>query len=479
MSGEGRPRGLRGLFMALVLGLCTGVSLAAPAAVETTAITGVTVIPVDAPRRLEDQTVLIDEGRILAMGPAATVVVPPGSQRIDGTGRYLLPGLADMHAHIYGFNTAEEAAENAPMAREQLLLYAATGVTLLRDASGTPGHFRYRSKTDAGDWIGPDLFVASPIFEGERNVWDFTVKVTEPGAVEPLVAGYAKAGYWGLKIYHTISPAVFEAVMASAERHGLPVMGHVPFDVGIDATLAAGISSIEHLRGYDFDGVPVENLWADGGRSRERFGSWLRMTPVRRQELVAKTVAAGTWNTPTLAVNRLLFDPAAREAVMAHPRFARLVPALQTEMAGMAGLDAIFPPDSRDALREAYPAMLAFIKALHEAGAGLLIGTDSVIPGYVPGFSVIDEIQSFAEAGLSPYDALVAGTRGPAEYLGIDDDRGTVAVGKRADLVLLGSDPLADLGALWDLEGVFLQGRWHSLGALEKALDAERERAAE
>ncbi|MEQ8689643.1 MAG: amidohydrolase family protein [Pseudomonadales bacterium] len=459
--------------------LLAGSALAASDDAGVTAVTGVTVIPMDAERTLPNQTVVIAEGRIVAMGEAGSVTLPPGADRIDGTGRYLMPGLSDMHAHIYGFNNEEEEAQYTPVAEAQLLNYAATGVTLLRDAAGSHGHFSYRSRVAAGDWTGPDLFVASPIFEGERNVWDFTVKVTEPAAVEPLVAGYAETGFWGLKIYHTVSPDVFDAIMASARAHELPVMGHVPFDVGIDATLESGITSIEHLRGYDFDGVPVASLWSDGGRSRERFSSWNRMTPERRDELVSKTVAAGVWNVPTLAVNRMLFDPKTRAAVIAHPRFARLLPAMQQGMQDMAGLDAIFSADSREALREAYPVMLEFIKALSDAGAGLMTGTDSAVPGYVPGFTVIDEIQSFGEAGLTPFQALQASTIAPARYLGVADDRGTVAVGKRADLVLLDSNPLEDLSALWDLSGVFMNGRWHSLADLEAAMDEQSAMAAE
>jgi imidazolonepropionase-like amidohydrolase len=143
-------------------------------------------------------------------------------------------------------------------------------------------------------------------------------------------------------------------------------------------------------------------------------------------------------------------------------------------MKNLAGLDAIFPPDSRDALREAYPVMLDFIKGLSDAGAGMLVGTDSVVPGYVPGFTVIDEIQSFVDAGLTNFKALEAATSAPARYLGIEDERGTIAVGKRADLILLAGNPLDDLSALWDLAGVMLAGRWHSFAALEAALDAQR-----
>ncbi|MEQ8801972.1 MAG: amidohydrolase family protein [Haliea sp.] len=453
--------------------LLAGVALAASGDAGVTAVTGVTVIPMDAERTLLNQTVVIADGRIVAMGETGTVQVPTGVSRINGTGRYLIPGLADMHAHVYGYDLAEQETQDLSEVQAQLLVYAATGVTLLRDAAGTPGHLLYRERVAAGDWIGPDLFVASPIFEGERNVWDFTVKVTDPAAVEPLIADYAKSGYWGLKIYHTISPGVFDAIMVSAQTHELPVMGHVPFDMGIDATLESGITSIEHLRGYDFDGVPIASLWADGGRSRERFSSWNRMTPERRDELVAKTVAAGVWNVPTLAVNRMLFDPAARAAVIKHPRFARLLPAMQEGMKSMEGLDAIFSLDSREALREAYPVMLEFIKALSDVGAGLMTGTDSGVPGYVPGFTVIDEIQSFGEAGLTPFQALQASTIAPARYLGIADDRGTVAVGKRADLVLLDNNPLEDLSALWEISGVFLTGRWHSLADLEAALDEQ------
>lgn len=472
LSSKGRSpvrRVLQNLLLTLLMVL-SGPSLLA--ANQSIAILDVTVIPMDAPRQLEHQTVLISDGRITAMGSAEVVAVPPGAQEIDGRGKFVMPGLSDMHAHIYGGNTEAEREAVEPIARNQLLLYAASGITLLRDAAGTPAHFTYNANIEKGSWIGPDLFVASPIFEGERNVWDFSVKVVDPAVAMKMVEDYAEAGYWGLKVYHTVSPEVFAAINESAQRVGLPVMGHVPFDVGIDAALESGQSSVEHLRGYDFDGVPVENLWEDGGRSKLRFGSWNRMSEARKQELVQKTVLNQVWNTPTLAVNRLLFDQGARDTVAAHPRFARVHPMLQGQIVNSSELDAIFPPESKTALRDAYPVMLDFIHRLSKAGAGLLIGTDSAVPGYVPGFSVIDEIQNFVDAGLSTFEALEAATIGPARYLGVDDDRGTVAVGKRADLILLDADPLAAIDALWTLDGVFLAGHWHSLPSLEAALDA-------
>ncbi|GAB5415260.1 MAG: amidohydrolase family protein [Congregibacter sp.] len=435
-------------------------------------VENVSVIPMDSDRLLPNQTVVIVDGRVAAMGNVNSIKTPEDAVSIDGSGRFLLPGLADMHAHIYGFNNAEEEAQYTDTAQAQLLIYAATGVTQLRDAGGSPGHFSHRARVESGEWIGPDLFVASPIFEGVRNVWDFTVKVTDPEQVAPMVADYASAGYWGLKVYHTVSPQVFDEIMRAANDHALLVMGHVPFDVGIDVVLRSGITSIEHLRGYDFDGVPVENLWADGGRSRERFSSWIRMSESRRDELVAMTAQASVWNVPTLAINRMLFDPKARALAMQHPRFTRLPASLQKGMQSMEGLDAIFPLESREALRDAYPVMLDFIGELSDAGAGLMIGTDSPVAGYVPGFTVIDEIQSFQEAGLTTFEALASATVYPARYLGIEADRGTVAIGKRADLVLLDKNPLEDLEALWAIHGVFLNGRWRSFSSLEAAIDA-------
>lgn len=441
-------------------------------AAELTAFTHVTVIPMDGERAIEDQTVLIEGDKIAAMGRTGTVRIPEGARTVEGTGKFLIPGLSDMHAHIGSHARTEDPGRDKALAENQLLLYAATGVTLLRDPAGSPAHFEYRQRLNEGDWIGPDLFFTSPIHEGADAVWEFSTKVTDPEAVEPLIAGYAEAGYQGVKIYHTLSRPVYDAMIDSASRHGLPVIGHVPFSVGIEYALASRQYSVEHLRGYDFDGVRPEALEVDGGRNAERFGSWMSMTEARMDELIEQTVATRTWNCPTLAVNRYLFDAEAREEIARRPDFPLVHPALRKRIVESERLDAIFSPASKAALRDALPRQQAFIARLARAGGNLLIGTDSIVSAYIPGFTPIDEMLAFADAGLGNYEVLRIATVSAARSLGIAERVGTINVGKQANLVLLDADPLEDLRHLRRIDGVMIRGRWLPARELRERLES-------
>lgn len=438
---------------------------------ETTAFVGVNVIPMDHERVLEDQTVVIEDGVIVAIGARDVVTAPRRAKVIKGEGRTLMPGLADMHAHIAGYTGDDNVGDNPAIAANQLLMYVATGVTLLRDTAGSPAHHVYKEKIASGALVGPDLYFTSPVLEGPNSVWDFARKLLDPADADALVKKYAEDGYWGVKVYHTLTADVYDAVIAAGLRYDIPIIGHVPFEVGIDRALAAKQYSIEHMRGYDFDGVPVEQLKAGGGRTPERFGSWLKMSDARMTALAEKTAAAGTWNAPTLAINRFLFDASSRAALADHPRFAMAHPSMQNAVLNANTLDAIFSPDAKAALEASNPRMLQMVKALNEAGAGLLIGTDAVIPAYVPGFTPIDEIAAFTEAGLTNFEALRAATADAARSLGVADRLGTVTVGKRANLILVDGDPLTDINALWALEGVMLGGVWRDFEELETLLN--------
>lgn len=458
------------------LGAVVAATLVTSAAFGETHLLGnVNVLPMDAPRVLESQDVLIRDGIIAALGEHGSLVVSDDTIVIDGDGAYLLPGLSDMHAHISVYSDADGQTENAGVAENQFLLYLATGVTLLRDPAGSPAHFGYRERIAAGEIPGPDLYFTSRLLEGENAVWDWAIKVLDPAEAEPLIAGFARDGYWGVKIYHTISAEVFDAVIEAGKRHDLPIIGHVPFEVGIERSLLAGMYSIEHLRGYDFDGLGLEALAADGGRSALRFSSMNHMSDERMDELVDLTVSAGAWNTPTLAISRFLFDAELRASVAEHPRFALVHTQMQEAQTNANALDAIFPPESKAALREVFPRQQELVRRLHEAGAGLLVGTDAVIPAYVPGFTPIDEMLAIAEGGVSTFAVLSSATRDAAASLGIESSRGTVAVGKQASLILVDGNPLEDLTVLWELEGVFHHGRWMTLADIERRL---REQAA-
>lgn len=435
----------------------------------------VNVLPMDGDRVLEHHSVLIDEGVIVAMGPSGSLAVDEDAEVVDASGQYLLPGLSDMHAHIDGYASESGAVTGTSVGENQLLMYLATGITLLRDTAGSEGHATTRQKLQSNTWLGPELHYTTPVLEGENAVWDFSTKVLNADAVDELIAGYAESEYWGVKTYHTLSADVFEAVLASAAKHDLPVVGHVPFEVGIEDALRGGMLTIEHLRGYDFDGMSVETLVKDGGRSKERFSSITRMSDARMNTLVELTMVEGVWNCPTLAISRFLYDPQSRAALADHPRFPLVHPTLRSAVVNSSSLDDIFSAEAKAALREATPRSLELIRRLHEMGAGLLIGTDAVVPAWVPGFTPIDEMKMMASSGISNYEVLRMATVNAAEVLDLSSERGTISVGKRASLILLKENPLRDLDALWKLRGVAHNGLWLSYDDLKAGLEQQAE----
>ena len=426
---------------------------AAAAESATYAFVDVNVISMDAPGTAPQRTVLVQGDRIAAVGPADAVTVPAGATVVDGRGRFLLPGLADMHTHIGADYRPGQTAQRA-----DLLLYLATGVTTIRNAAGSEDLLRLAAAIDDGTLLGPRMEVASPLLEGANAVWDFSVRVLSAGAARAAFRRFAAQGFESIKIYHTLSREAYEAVADEAGQLGIPFFGHVPFDVGIEEVLADGQASIEHFRGYDIDGLPREALVKDGGRSAERFASWLHMSDARMDELVRATVEAGAWNCPTFVVNSMLIHAGRLEEFADHP-MAAYMPAELLRVYRESGLEALFSMESREMLGRARPRMLTFLARLHAAGAPLMTGTDT-FPSLVPGFTLIDEIATFVEAGLSPYEALRAATTAPALFLGDGDERGRILPGMQADLVLLGANPLEDVGHLWQLDGVMADGRW-------------------
>ena len=174
-----------------------------------------------------------------------------------------------------------------------------------------------------------------------------------------------------------------------------------------------------------------------------------------------------------MAIVRFLYDGAGRSALADEPRFSRVHPALRLSVVSATALDERFSPESRAALRDVQPAQLEFLRQLNEAGAGILIGTDSVVPGYVPGFTVIDEIKVLASGGIPAFDVLRAATVGAAELLGIDERRGTLETGKEASFIMVAGNPLEDLDQLWSLRGVVHQGRYRTLADIEAMLDQQ------
>lgn len=423
---------------------------------QTTAFVNVNVIPMDRERILEHQTVIVRGDRIHQIGPAANVKVPETALKIDGSGMYLLPGLADMHVHI--------------MVEDELLLFIANGVTTVRNMWGDSEVLEWRDRIRKGELAGPDIITAGPIIDGEPPSFPEMTTVTTPEQAREIVVEQKVAGYDFLKVYGHLSPECFDALMLEAMSENMSVAGHVPKKVGIDRVLSSWQKSVEHLDGYEAflrsdDSPPPEE------KSFYFLYDWLLLDDDKMAAIVRKTHESNTWNCPTLVVYQKWVPQQAAEALLARKEFSYVEP---------TQLDYHIPGNNylTDLTPELYEAAAAgdaprkqFTKALHDGGARLLLGTDCANPYVVHGFSLHEELQNFVDAGLTPYQAIKAGTHDAAEFLDALDEFGTVAHGRRADLILVLDNPLNDVTRLGERVGVMVRGHWFSQAELQTKLD--------
>lgn len=423
----------------------------------STAFVGVTVVPMDRERLIEDQTVVVRDGRIVEMGRTVDVTVPDGAARIDARGKFLMPGLSDMHGHLPpGDGTNDDAVS------QFLRLYLANGVTMVRGMLGAPNNIVVRDKIARGELIGPRIFAASP------PVHQKAAPTPEAGvkAVEDAKA----AGFDLIKVSEGLSPETYAAIVETARRLDIKVAGHVTATVGLTRALAAKQSSIEHLDGYLQALVPADAP-VEPPPGQVVVGPVLAHVDVSRMPaLAAATREAGVWNTPTLALFEIVVSMDAPETFLAWPEMQYVSPNLRAtfakQKAGTAGIPA--PAADRARYVELRRQMT---KALSDAGAGLLVGPDTPQMFLVPGFATHREIASFAAAGLSPFEALRAATSSPASYFDRAAETGTVEPGKRADLLLLDANPLQDVANARKISGVMANGRWIPRGELDRMLD--------
>ncbi|MET0551951.1 MAG: amidohydrolase family protein [Vicinamibacteria bacterium] len=430
----------------------------APAAPPSIAIENVTVIPMDRERVLRDHTVVVEGRRITAIGPSASTKVPDGATRIDGRGKFLLPGLTEMHAHFLGPQGIQAYGE--PVADRFLYLNVAAGVTTVRGMIGGPRDLLVREEVARGVRVGPRIFTAGPSVNG--------TSVPDPRAARRTVTEQRAAGYDLLKIHPGVPRAAFDEVVRTAKAEGMPFAGHIPADVGLEHALASGILTVEHLDGF------VEVLQKDGTKlpaDTGFFGSAIAGTvdEAKVPGLVAKVKAAGAWNTPTQVLLDNLYGGPSIDEVAARPEMQYVPPALLAQWktgAGQLGGPGFDPAAGRRFVE----LRRRLIRALRDGGAGLVLGADAPQVFNVPGFATLRELESMVAAGLTPYQALETGTRNPAIALGVPHSFGTVEEGRRADLLLLDADPLADIRNVWKRAGVVLAGRWFPASELDAQL---------
>ncbi len=418
------------------------------------AFTNVNVLPMDAERVLGNQTVVVRDGRIESVSRASAV--PAGATTIDGAGRYLMPGLAELHGHVPG-GDHPEYAENT------LFLFISNGITLVRSMAGDPSHPILRERLAAGELEGPTLISASP-WLGHHNAGS-------EAQTRETVRQYHEAGYDLLKV-GSLSPPNYNHMADEANKVGIPFAGHIPGGVTLERAIAAGQSTIDHLDRY------VEFLVAEdadvSGREPGFFGSGLidLVDEDRIAAAVELTVESGIWNVPTLSLVEHLASEESAEDMAQWPEM-RYIP--QNVLEGWKNFKRNI--QSEDHFQPEAAAQLVqlrhdLLKALHDGGANIALGSDAPQFFNVPGFSTHREMAMMVAAGLTPYEVLVTGTRKPADYLGTPDDFGQVAPGHRADLILLEANPFEDIAHVQRRAGVMVRGRWYPEAEIQERLQA-------
>lgn len=411
---------------------------------DIVAFVEVNVIPMNSERVLENQTVVVRDGRIEAVGPADETDIPAEALRVEGNGGYLMPGLTEMHGHVPGPDDREYLSNI-------LFLYISNGVTTVRNMAGDPYHVELRGEIRNGEILGPTLHTASP-WLGDNNV-------PSPDDAEEVVEKYHDMGFDLLKI-GSITPDAYDRVAEKANELGIPFAGHIPAGVGLERALEAGQISIDHLDRYVEFLVPEEA--GTEGRETGFFGSGIvdLADTSRISEAVDKTIEAGTWNVPTLSLVEHLASPEPAEEMIQREEMQYMPQEILNDWVqakkNFQERDDFQPEPSRQLIE----IRRKLTKALYDAGAPVALGSDAPQFFNVPGFSIHHEMQMMVDAGLTPYEVLVTGTRNPAEYFGTPEEFGTIETGRRADLILLDANPLEDITNVQRRIGVMVRGEW-------------------
>ncbi len=439
----------------------------------TWALTNVHVIPMTADTVIRDAVVLVRDGRIAEFGAARSVRLPAGVRRVDGAGGFVIPGLADMHTHF--FADSDVLPDSA--VPHELAFMVANGVTSARLMIGREGHFAWRDAIARGDVVGPKLWIASPEFVGRAS--PRATLVDTPDAARAAVRAAKGAGYDFIKLTTGVVQPAYDALVAEAAKLGIRVVGHVEPSVGIHRALAAG-QQVEHLDAY-FEAVLADSVGARASVTQGglfRLENWRTLDHVDDRKVMALAVATarapgwGRWFSPTLNVFNDAFAAGPSEAqLQGRAEWSMLPPVWKANYLRARTRywappnDSVRTPARRQRFIEVRNRL---VKAIVDSGGRLLAGSDTPEWFHLYGWGLQRELESYVSAGLSPYRALEAATRNPAEFLGAQDEWGTIAAGRRADFVLLRGDPLRDIRELQRIAGVAVGGRWMGRGELDE-----------
>jgi imidazolonepropionase-like amidohydrolase len=461
------------LLASFTLGVLWPLATVQPARSTALSIVNVTVVDVEAGTLVPAQTVLIENERIVALGPGSEIAVPRTSMVVDGSNRYLLPGLWDMHAHVYAVSPLLD-----------LPLYIAYGVTNVRDMQGCPSpndpfiacrqdKQRWTAQALAAQRVGPRI-VSSTSFMANGPGMSERIKgapkffdTATPEQARAFVRHFSQQKVEAIKVYDRIPREAYFALVDEARKLGLEVVGHRPYAVTAEEA-AAHQKSIEHARFIlqeSFAGSA--QLRGDGVAAAhpDRLRMLEEHDPERAGAIFAAMKDAGTWYVPT-HLTRWVDAYADDASVREDPLLRYVHPLLKWQwLEDVNGTLADDPsPEARETYREFYRKGLELTGAAHRSGVNVLVGTDYIIAGA----DVHRELQQLVLAGLSPAEALQAATLKPAEYFGLQEHYGAVASGAVADLVLLDADPLEDIRNTQRIAAVIFNGNLYDRSALDR-----------
>ncbi|HUF17241.1 MAG TPA: amidohydrolase family protein [Thermoanaerobaculia bacterium] len=413
------------------------------------AFVDVNVIPMNRPGVTRGQTVIVEEDRIVAVGPTATVRVPEGARVIDGSGKYLLPGLAEMHGHIPPPQAPAQFTEDV------LFLYVAAGITTVRGMLGHEGQLELKASANEGTIVSPNLYLAGPSFNGSS--------INSPEEAIAKVRQQKREGWDLLKVHPGLTRAEYDAMARTAREERIRFGGHVPADVGLAHAIEMGQETMDHVDGY------VEHL--DGQQKPVDDG--------KLAEIVRISKDAGVWIVPTMALWETLYGTAPLETLESYEEL-KYMPRqqvsqwIETHKARLAN-PQLDPAMSRNVIAN----RMKILRALNEGGVRILMGTDAPQQFSVPGFALHRELERMSAAGMSSWDILRSGTVNVGEYFREQDSFGTVAQGQRADLLLVDANPLDDIENVAHIAGVMTRGRWLSRQDIDARLAQIAARNAE
>lgn len=421
------------------------------------AITGVNVISMLTDSVNSNQTVIIKGQKIIKIAKTATIKVGANVENINGKGKFLIPGLTEMHAHIPIPKNGD-----TEYLHETMMLFVANGITTIRGMKGDIYHLTLKSQTESGKVVGPRIFTCGARLNSE------TVKNVE--GAHQIVKEQFDAGFDFVKIHRNLSPELFHAIADAADELGIRIAGHIPESVGLGEALSRNYTTVDHFDGYmealvpdSIKVVPFEN------GSVFAVPLSLKADLSKVDELVALTKKKDTWVVPTQAWLERLVRKVDPDTYLDEPEMAYVSKKTRDSWINWKrNHDEQVSEEMAEKYIEIHRLLL---KKIHDAGVGTLFGGDAPQFANVPGFYFHHEVKAYQAAGLSNYDILKMATVNPATFFEKENTFGSVREGLDADLVLLDENPIENMENLKNPAGVMLRGKWFPQELLIKELD--------